>query len=350
MIDTRDYEMNRYLFFATAKGRVKRTKFTAYDSSRKAGLIAISLRDGDELVAVVPTDGVHDVLLSSRRGQTLRFAQDQVREMGRTAAGVIGLKFKHAGDSVVSCAVTRPDATLLYVTTLGYGKRTAVDEFRCKGRGGKGIIGVRLVPGKGDVMGTLVVDPDDEILAVTGQRRGDPHPGGRHLRAEPGGIGREGDEPRRRRPGGGDRPRGRGDERRRRRHRRRRWSGRRHRAGQQMTGRARPELQDRGQAAPMMVVVLVAAVAVAVVAAEVGRLLDEGARAQTASDAAALAGAAAGRDEAALIAAANDGVLLSYTEDASDAAGVVVVTVSVKVGRAARTARAEGLVEWLPPG
>ena len=100
----------------------------------------------------------------------------------------------------------------------------------------------------------------------------------------------------------------------------------------------------------MMVVVLVAAVAVAVVAAEVGRLLDEGARAQTASDAAALAGAAAGRDEAALIAAANDGVLLSYTEDASDAAGVVVVTVSVKVGRAARTARAEGLVEWLPPG
>ena len=168
VIDTRDYEMNRYLFFATAKGRVKRTKFTAYDSSRKAGLIAISLRDGDELVAVVPTDGVHDVLLSSRRGQTLRFAQDQVREMGRTAAGVIGLKFKHAGDSVVSCAVTRPDATLLYVTTLGYGKRTAVDEFRCKGRGGKGIIGVRLVPGKGDVMGTLVVDPDDEILAVTG--------------------------------------------------------------------------------------------------------------------------------------------------------------------------------------
>ena len=168
VIDTRDYEMNRYLLFATAKGRVKRTKFTAYDSSRKAGLIAIHLRDGDELVAVVPTDGVHDILLSSRLGQTIRFAQDQVREMGRVAAGVIGLKFKHSGDSVVSCAVARPDATLLYVTTLGYGKRTPVDAFNCKGRRGQGVIGSKLVKEKGEVVGTLVVDPGDEILAITG--------------------------------------------------------------------------------------------------------------------------------------------------------------------------------------
>ena len=167
VIDTRDYEMNRYLFFATAKGRVKRTKFTAYDSSRKAGLIAIRLRDGDELVAVVPTDGVNDILLSSRLGQTIRFAQDQVREMGRVAAGVIGLKFKHADDSVVSCAVARPGTTLLYVTTLGYGKRTPVELFNCKGRGGLGMIGSKLVQEKGDVLGTLVVEPGDEILAIT---------------------------------------------------------------------------------------------------------------------------------------------------------------------------------------
>ena len=167
VIDTRDYEMNRYLFFATAEGRVKRTKFTAYDSSRKAGLIAIRLRDGDELVAVVPTDGVHDILLSSRLGQTIRFAQDQVREMGRTAAGVIGLKFKHDGDSVVSCAVARPGAALLHVTTLGYGKRTLVDALRCKKRAGLGVRGIKLAGDKGDVLGTLVVDLDDEILAVT---------------------------------------------------------------------------------------------------------------------------------------------------------------------------------------
>ena len=167
VIDTRDYEMNRYLLFATAQGRVKRTKFTAYDSSRKAGLIAIHLRDGDELVAVVPTDGVHDILLSSRLGQTARFAQDQVREMGRVAAGVIGLKFKHPGDSVVSCAVARPGAALLYVTTRGFGKRTPVDAFSCKGRRGQGVIGSKATAEKGEVVGTLVVDPGDEILAVT---------------------------------------------------------------------------------------------------------------------------------------------------------------------------------------
>ena len=167
VIDTRDYEMNRYLLFATAKGRVKRTKFTAYDSSRKAGLIAIRLRDDDELVAVVPTDGVHDILLSSRLGQTIRFAQDEVREMGRTAAGVIGLRLKHKGDSVVSCAVARPGAALLYVTTGGYGKRTPVAAFNCKGRGGQGNIGSKPTEEKGEVVGTLVVDSGDEILAVT---------------------------------------------------------------------------------------------------------------------------------------------------------------------------------------
>ena len=167
VIDTRDYEMNRFLLFATAKGRVKRTKFTAYDSSRKAGLIAIRLHDNDELVAVVPTDGVHDILLSSRLGQTIRFAQRQVREMGRIAAGVIGLKLKHAGDSVVSCAVARPGAALLYVTTRGYGKRTPVAAFNCRGRGGQGNIGSKPTEEKGEVVGTLVVDPGDEVLAVT---------------------------------------------------------------------------------------------------------------------------------------------------------------------------------------
>ena len=167
VIDTRDYETNRYLFFATAKGRAKRTKLTAYDSSRKAGLIAIHLRDDDELVAVVPTDGVHDILLSSRLGQTARFAQDQVREMGRAAAGVIGLKFKRAGDAVVSCALARPEATVLHVTTLGYGKRTQVEEYNCKGRAAQGVMGIRLTKDRGEVVGTLVVDDGDEIFAVS---------------------------------------------------------------------------------------------------------------------------------------------------------------------------------------
>jgi len=167
IIDTRDYETKRYLFFATAKGRVKKTRFNAYDSSLKAGLIAIKLNDDDELVEVIPTNGVFDILLSSRFGQTIRFKESQVREMGRNAAGVIGLKFKKAGDELVACDIARDGATLLHITEQGFGKRTSVDEYPTKGRGGMGVVGIKLVDEKGPVVGTLVVDDDDEVLAVT---------------------------------------------------------------------------------------------------------------------------------------------------------------------------------------
>ena len=168
VIDTRDYETNRYLFFATARGRVKKTSFTAYDSSLRAGLIAVRLRDDDELVAVMPTNGRHDVMLSSRLGQTIRFAESEVRAMGRAAAGVIGLKFKHAGDRVVGCALTSPGAALLHVTEFGYGKRTPVEEFPVRHRAGLGVIGIKLREEKGPVVGTLMVDEADEVLAITG--------------------------------------------------------------------------------------------------------------------------------------------------------------------------------------
>ena len=167
VIDTRDYETNRFLFFATAKGRVKKTKFTAYDSSLRAGLIAIKLNDDDELVEVIPTKGVYDVMLSSRMGQTIRFSESDVREMGRNAAGVIGLKFKHADDDVVACDIAREGAELLHVTEEGFGKRTPVDDFPRKGRGGMGVVGIKVVRGRGEVVGTLIVQAGDEILAVT---------------------------------------------------------------------------------------------------------------------------------------------------------------------------------------
>ena len=169
IIDTRDYETMRYLFFATAKGRVKKTRFNAYDSSLKAGLIAIKLNDDDELVEVIPTNGVFDILLSSRFGQTIRFKESQVREMGRNAAGVIGLKFKKAGDELVACDIARDGAALLHITEQGFGKRTSVDEYPTKGRGGMGVVGIKIVDEKGPVVGTLVVDNDDEVLAVTRQ-------------------------------------------------------------------------------------------------------------------------------------------------------------------------------------
>jgi len=167
IIDTRDYETNRYLFFATARGRVKKTRFNAYDSSLKAGLIAVKLNDDDELVEVVPTNGIHNILLSSRLGQTIRFNESEVREMGRNAAGVKGIRFKKEGDSVVGCDIARDGTTLLHITEAGYGKRTKVEEYPRKGRGGMGVRGIRVMEGRGEVIGTLIVEDDDEVLAVT---------------------------------------------------------------------------------------------------------------------------------------------------------------------------------------
>lgn len=167
VIDTRDYETNRYLFFATARGLVKRTKFTAYDSSRQAGLIAIRLNEGDELVSVLPSNGIHDILLSSKYGQTIRFAQQQVRPTSRNSAGVIGLRFKSQDDLIVSCAVAYPEMDLLYITSAGFGKRTPISMFPTKGRAGQGVIGMRTNTDKGWVAGTLVVDGNEEILTIT---------------------------------------------------------------------------------------------------------------------------------------------------------------------------------------
>jgi len=167
IIDTRDYETNRYLFFATAKGRVKKTRFNAYDSSLRAGLIAIKLNDDDELVEVVPTNGIHDILLSTRLGQTIRFSEHQVRGMGRNAAGVKGIRFKKESDCLVGCDIARDDTTLLHITEAGYGKRTPVEEYSRKGRGGMGVRGIKVMAGRGEVVGTLIVEDDDEILAVT---------------------------------------------------------------------------------------------------------------------------------------------------------------------------------------
>lgn len=165
IIDTRDYETSRYLFFATKMGQVKKTKFTDYDSSRRDGLIAINLREGDELVEVMQTAGTADVFLVARSGQTIRFAEDQVRAMGRTAAGVRGMKLRE-GDEVVSCALAREDVTLLTITDVGYGKRTKLDQYPRKGRGTMGVRGIRLTDDKGHVVVGLMVDSETELLLM----------------------------------------------------------------------------------------------------------------------------------------------------------------------------------------
>ena len=166
IIDTREFPGERHLFFATRMGQVKKTLFDEYNSSRRDGIIALHLRDGDELVRVIETSGTDDVFIVSRRGLTIRFAEDEVRPMGRAAAGVRGMKLR-TGDEVVSCDVARDDTAILMVTESGYGKRTQLDRFNTQGRGGQGVIGIRLTGKKGEVVAAFMVGLDDDIVVVS---------------------------------------------------------------------------------------------------------------------------------------------------------------------------------------
>ena len=166
VIDTRDYETQPYLFFATRLGRVKKTRFTEYNSSLRAGIIAIRLNDDDELVSVFPLQEHDDVLLVSRSGQAMRFDGDEVRPMGRSAAGVLGMRFR-GSDTLVSGTVVREGGTVLLITSAGFGKRTRVDQFPRKGRGGLGVRGIRVTGERGVVVGAFPVDDDGEIFVIS---------------------------------------------------------------------------------------------------------------------------------------------------------------------------------------
>ena len=166
VIDTRDYETYRYLLIATKRGMVKKTAFREYDSSRREGIIALNLKEGDEVVRVVPTSGKDDVLLVTRKGKAIRFKEEHVRPMGRTATGVIGQRLDD-DDEVVACDVISAGEELLVVTEFGYGKRTKLSEFPRKGRGGKGVIAAKLTKPRGQLVGAVVVDPDNEVFLIS---------------------------------------------------------------------------------------------------------------------------------------------------------------------------------------
>ena len=165
IIDTREFPGERFLFFATKEGQVKKTPFNEYDSSRRDGLIALKLRPKDELVRVIETSGSDDVFMVTRDGQTIRFSEKGVRPMGRSAAGVRGMKLR-AGDEVVSCDVAKDDSAILIITESGYGKRTQVSSFARKGRGGMGMIGIKLTGKKGHVVAAFMAGIDDDIVVV----------------------------------------------------------------------------------------------------------------------------------------------------------------------------------------
>ncbi|MDQ1504536.1 MAG: gyrase subunit [Actinomycetota bacterium] len=167
IIDTRQYEEGRYLFFGTAKGVVKKTLMSEYDSSLRTGLIAINLREDDELVKVVQTTGNDDIFMVSRDGMTIRFSEEDVRAMGRATSGVRGMKLKDANDVVVGCDVARDDVEILLVTEAGFGKRTKLDRFNRQGRGGQGVRGIKVTAARGPVVGAFMVSADDEILVFS---------------------------------------------------------------------------------------------------------------------------------------------------------------------------------------
>ena len=165
VIDTRDYETMRYLLFVTRRGIVKRTRFLEYDKTRSRGLIAINLKEGDELVRVLPTSGSDDICLVSASGKLMRFSEGEVRAMGRNAAGVRGMRLRD-DDVVVAASAVQPGDEMLLVTDQGFGKRTPLDEFRSKGRGGLGMRAMRMMDGRGTVVAARVIAPEDEVFVV----------------------------------------------------------------------------------------------------------------------------------------------------------------------------------------
>jgi DNA gyrase subunit A len=167
VIATRDFSEGMYLVQATKAGIVKKTLFKEYDTPRKSdGIIAINIREGDELIGVRLTSGEDDVLLTSRRGQTVRFDENEARAMGRATGGVIGMKLRK-GDEVIAIDVADDTADLLVITENGYGKRTRVAEYPRKGRGTMGVLTIRLVEARGAIVGALVVGPRQEILIIS---------------------------------------------------------------------------------------------------------------------------------------------------------------------------------------
>ncbi len=154
-----------YLMFMTKSGVVKKTALNKFDTSRKSGLIAINLNEGDELISVRETTGTDEVIVVTTKGMSIRFSEDDVREMGRTATGVRGISLD-VDDSVVCMEIIRSECSLLVISEYGFGKRTALEEYRIQTRGGKGIKTYNIAPKTGNLISARVVKEDEEIMII----------------------------------------------------------------------------------------------------------------------------------------------------------------------------------------
>ncbi len=168
VLDLRDYEVAPYLVLATRGGLVKKSRLTEFDSARSGGIIAINLRDDDEVISARLVHPEDDLLLVSRRAQAIRFHADDesLRPMGRATTGVIGMRFV-GGDELLGMHVVRDGGDVLVATEGGYAKRTGANQYPVQNRGGKGVLTAKIVNSRGDLVGALMVRPEDEIFAIT---------------------------------------------------------------------------------------------------------------------------------------------------------------------------------------
>ncbi|NGZ11552.1 MAG: DNA gyrase subunit A, partial [Nitrospira sp. LK70] len=170
ILPVEEFRNDRYIVMGTRKGVIKKTELSAFSNPRQGGIIALGLEPGDKLIEVQLTDGQREILLGTKQGITIRFKEDEVRPMGRTAYGVKGITLEE-GNEVIGMETITPDSTtsILTVTEGGYGKRTPVGEYRVQGRGGKGIISVKTTERNGPAVGFLQVRDGDEIMLIAAQ-------------------------------------------------------------------------------------------------------------------------------------------------------------------------------------
>ncbi|MEX2320683.1 MAG: DNA gyrase C-terminal beta-propeller domain-containing protein, partial [Saccharospirillum sp.] len=168
ILPIRNYDADHFIFMATASGTVKKTTLDAFSRPRSAGLIALSLDEGDRLVGVALTDGKKEVMLLSDAGKVVRFSEDHVRAMGRTARGVRGIRLG-AGQSVISLIIPQAGGTIITASERGYGKRTDIGEFPTKGRGTQGVIAMVTSERNGALVGAKQVFDGDEVMLISDQ-------------------------------------------------------------------------------------------------------------------------------------------------------------------------------------
>ncbi len=166
ILPVREYEEGKYVFMATANGTVKKTALTEYSRPRANGIIAVNLNEGDHLIGVDITDGSNEIMLFSDDGKVVRFTEDQVRGMGRTATGVRGIRLREGG-SVVSLIIPKGEGAVLTVTENGYGKRTALTEYPAKSRATQGVVSIKVSERNGLVVGAVQVSDTDEIMMIS---------------------------------------------------------------------------------------------------------------------------------------------------------------------------------------